>query len=266
MSPTLFPAPSPPSFGVGLSAASGVPTGLKALAQTLPVLKVPNLKYEEEEEEPADLQYGGGVVNGKEELATVASNNAVTSVVPDMMVNLCLEFDNCTANLTDPMAENCTVNCTVEDAIHTQRNYWTLLLLLFPVFTVFGNILVLMSVYRERSLQTVTNYFIVSLALADLLLASIVMPFAVYYLVGVPSDDGSSLSQEPISLPLNPLLLHYPLPVCVCVCVSVSLSRRRNDQCLDTPSLTTLAECRSEHNARVGDPSCVRPMQRLTRL
>lgn len=184
MSPTLFPAPSPPSFGVGLSsAASGVPTGLKALAQTLPVLKVPNLKYEEEEEEPADLQYGGGVVNGKEELATVASNNAVTSVVPDMMVNLCLEFDNCTANLTDPMAENCTVNCTVEDAIHTQRNYWTLLLLLFPVFTVFGNILVLMSVYRERSLQTVTNYFIVSLALADLLLASIVMPFAVYYLL-----------------------------------------------------------------------------------
>ncbi|XP_063875574.1 dopamine D2-like receptor [Scylla paramamosain] len=80
-------------------------------------------------------------------------------------------------------AKNCTVHCTSEDPYDTERNYWTLLLLLFPVFTVFGNILVLMSVYKERSLQTVTNYFIVSLAVADLLLASFVMPFAVYYLV-----------------------------------------------------------------------------------
>lgn len=60
------------------------------------------------------------------------------------------------------------------------KNYWALFLLLFPVLTIFGNTLVILSVFRERSLQTATNYFIVSLACADLLVASVVMPFAVY--------------------------------------------------------------------------------------
>jgi glucan phosphoethanolaminetransferase (alkaline phosphatase superfamily) len=65
----------------------------------------------------------------------------------------------------------------------SDKNYWALLLVLFPVFTLFGNVLVIMAVQRERTLQTVTNYFIVSLALADLLVAVVVMPFAVYVLV-----------------------------------------------------------------------------------
>lgn len=65
-----------------------------------------------------------------------------------------------------------------------EHAYWTLCLLIFPVFTVFGNILVVMSVYRERSLRHVTNYFICSLAVADLLVAVIVMPPAVFMEVG----------------------------------------------------------------------------------
>lgn len=63
------------------------------------------------------------------------------------------------------------------------KNYWALGLVIFPILTLFGNVLVIISVCRERALQSVTNYFIVSLALADLLVALVVMPFAVYVLV-----------------------------------------------------------------------------------
>nr|XP_043065780.1 dopamine D2-like receptor isoform X5 [Drosophila bipectinata] len=80
---------------------------------------------------------------------------------------------NETLNLTDSCAEMRVVD----------HNYWALILILFPILTLFGNILVILSVCRERSLQTVTNYFIVSLAIADLLVAVVVMPFAVYFLV-----------------------------------------------------------------------------------
>ena len=59
------------------------------------------------------------------------------------------------------------------------RNYWALWLTLFPALTVCGNALVCMSVYREQALRTATNYFIVSLALADILVAVLVMPPAV---------------------------------------------------------------------------------------
>lgn len=75
------------------------------------------------------------------------------------------------------------ISCTNILPQETYHNYWALILVLFPIFTLFGNVLVILSVYRERTLQTATNYFIVSLALADLLVAVVVMPFAVYVLV-----------------------------------------------------------------------------------
>lgn len=71
----------------------------------------------------------------------------------------------------------------LNDASLKVYNLWALSLLIFPVLTLFGNVLVIMSVARERTLQTATNYFIVSLAVADLLVAVVVMPFGVYYLV-----------------------------------------------------------------------------------
>jgi len=41
-------------------------------------------------------------------------------------------------------------------------------------------VMVVLGVYHERSLQSATNYFIVSLAIADIMVAILVMPLAVY--------------------------------------------------------------------------------------
>jgi len=62
----------------------------------------------------------------------------------------------------------------------SERRYWTLVLVVIPALTLFGNALVVLSVWREMSLRTATNYFIVSLAVADVMVAVLVMPFAVY--------------------------------------------------------------------------------------
>ena len=65
----------------------------------------------------------------------------------------------------------------------SEKNYWAILLLVLCVSVVFGNVLVILSVVKERSLQNITNFFIVSLAVADLCVAGVVMPFYTYTLV-----------------------------------------------------------------------------------
>uniref|UniRef100_A0A3B3SRY5 Dopamine receptor D3 n=1 Tax=Paramormyrops kingsleyae TaxID=1676925 RepID=A0A3B3SRY5_9TELE len=60
------------------------------------------------------------------------------------------------------------------------RNYSALLYALLILVVVFGNSLVCLAVLRERALQTSTNYLVVSLAVADLLVAILVMPWVVY--------------------------------------------------------------------------------------
>ncbi|XP_020017163.1 D(2) dopamine receptor isoform X2 [Castor canadensis] len=59
-------------------------------------------------------------------------------------------------------------------------NYYAMLLTLLIFIIIFGNVLVCMAVSREKALQTTTNYLIVSLAVADLLVATLVMPWVVY--------------------------------------------------------------------------------------
>ncbi|NXK63887.1 DRD2 protein, partial [Sylvietta virens] len=67
-----------------------------------------------------------------------------------------------------------------EAAQRPHYNYYAVLLALLIFVIVFGNVLVCMAVSRERALQTTTNYLIVSLAVADLLVATLCMPWVVY--------------------------------------------------------------------------------------
>ncbi|XP_058485232.1 dopamine receptor D4b [Solea solea] len=66
-------------------------------------------------------------------------------------------------------------------AVVTHYNFSALVFgILLIVVVIGGNVLVCVSVYLEKALKTTTNYFIVSLAFADLLLALLVLPLFVY--------------------------------------------------------------------------------------
>ncbi|KAK5921973.1 hypothetical protein CgunFtcFv8_019284 [Champsocephalus gunnari] len=72
-------------------------------------------------------------------------------------------------------------NCTMTlSASSPPYNFYAVLLVLLIFCVVFGNVLVCVAVSRERALQTTTNYLIVSLAVSDMLLATLVMPWGVY--------------------------------------------------------------------------------------
>ena len=54
-------------------------------------------------------------------------------------------------------------------------------LLAVSLITIFGNALVILAVLRERTLHSATNYFITSLAVSDMLVGAVVMPFSAFY-------------------------------------------------------------------------------------
>ncbi|XP_035280661.1 dopamine receptor D4 related sequence [Anguilla anguilla] len=76
------------------------------------------------------------------------------------------------------------INVTPSDSLEKVHVHYNFLALALGVplilIIILGNVLVCLSVLTERSLKTATNYFIVSLAVADLLLAVLVLPLYVY--------------------------------------------------------------------------------------
>lgn len=59
------------------------------------------------------------------------------------------------------------------------------MMIVIILVTIGGNVMVVMSVFTYKPLRNVQNFYIVSLACTDLMLATMVMPFHVtYWLVG----------------------------------------------------------------------------------
>ena len=83
-------------------------------------------------------------------------------------------------NLSDSNNASC-INGTcplTDDAIEPYHLKWGLLLLVVVIIlTAGGNLLVCLAVCSDRRLQNMTNYFLMSLAIADFLVSIIVMPF-----------------------------------------------------------------------------------------
>ncbi|XP_052361822.1 D(4) dopamine receptor-like [Oncorhynchus keta] len=82
-------------------------------------------------------------------------------------------------NFTDFEFNNTTP--PVAAAVAPDYNFPALIFgILLIIVIIGGNVLVCLSVYMEKALKTTTNYFIVSLAVADLLLAVLVLPLFVF--------------------------------------------------------------------------------------
>ncbi|NXY85114.1 DRD3 protein, partial [Alcedo cyanopectus] len=81
-------------------------------------------------------------------------------------------------NTTNPFA--CGADNTTEPDLPHSHAYYALCYCILILAIIFGNVLVCLAVLRERTLQTTTNYLVVSLAVADLLVATLVMPWVVY--------------------------------------------------------------------------------------
>lgn len=83
---------------------------------------------------------------------------------------------------TGDMSDNCSgASDALPAAAVARYNFPALVFgVVLIVIIIGGNVLVCLSVYLEKALKTTTNYFIVSLAFADLLLAVLVLPLFVY--------------------------------------------------------------------------------------
>lgn len=75
---------------------------------------------------------------------------------------------------------NSTGYPTCESPLLAENLFLTIYLVVVLVLTVFGNSLVIAVVFAYERLQQVTNYFIVSLAFADLLYATLALPFTIH--------------------------------------------------------------------------------------
>ncbi|XP_077164460.1 5-hydroxytryptamine receptor 2C isoform X2 [Paroedura picta] len=85
---------------------------------------------------------------------------------------------NLTLNQSSPTSDplNISEGAEVSRKSISEKNWPALLILIIILLTIGGNILVILAVSLEKKLQNATNYFLMSLAVADMLVGILVMP------------------------------------------------------------------------------------------
>lgn len=111
-------------------------------------------------------------------------SNPWPSPLPDNLTRFRCQGSNLARNGIETQAANWSQHGGVADfgsrclhaASRVEKNWPALLILVAIAVTVMGNILVILAVSLEKKLQNATNYFLMSLAVADMLLGILVMP------------------------------------------------------------------------------------------
>lgn len=96
-------------------------------------------------------------------------------------VTTTMSMSTTTSSLLIWLTSTATTNTSVDSADASDKsdvyNWSFICVMVFVVAGTVGNVLVCLAVWLERPLQNVTNWFLVSLAFADLIVSTIVMPF-----------------------------------------------------------------------------------------
>ena len=96
------------------------------------------------------------------------------------------------------MAKNGSSNSTV-DLSDIEATFLASVNVVFSLCGTFGNVLVFIVVSRNRQLHTVTNMFITSLALADLLACIVAQPMYAVFLYGLPPNPAYGITRKTFS-------------------------------------------------------------------
>ncbi len=128
--------------------------------------------------------------------AAAESHHRAAAAGFDQKHNFTLTFDdvdagNSSLRTTSPST---VVSLTAVDF----PRWWALSAFFLVLSTAAGNVLVCLAIYWEKRLQNVTNYFLMSLAITDLMVAILVMPMGILSLVQgkfLPTPYGNSRLQ-----------------------------------------------------------------------
>ncbi|XP_041035150.1 adenosine receptor A1-like [Carcharodon carcharias] len=104
------------------------------------------------------------------------------SVIPGHSVQMLLGIINFMASLAN--LSHSQTNCTGA-SFHINVRYF-IVEVLTAIFAVLGNIFICFAVVRSKKLRTTTNYFLVSLAVADILVGAVAIPCALLSDLGLP--------------------------------------------------------------------------------